>query len=157
MSQKYVVEVVERLVRSVCVSAESEADALEKVEALYNDSEIVLTADDFADVDFEVVRTLPKYLVKYGDNANVFDEPFDTYEDAIDYFQDKLKEEFAGYGRKSQFETLRIKGEFVELWSGVEWIEDEDGNPIENGCEFIIRYNVEEYREHLRKLEEDEE
>ena len=98
MKQKYVVKVVERLVRSVCVSAESEAEAWEKTKAMYSDSEIVLTADDFEDVDIEVVRTLPRYLVK-----------------------------------------------------------DEDGNPIEDGCDFVIRYNVEEYKDHMRKLEEDEE
>ena len=53
--RKYNIEVTEWLTRVVTVEAESAEDAIEKVEFDYNNEDLVLDADDFFDVAFEVL------------------------------------------------------------------------------------------------------
>ena len=50
--KSYDVIVTEYLVKRVNISAESESEALAKVEDMYDDEEIILCFDDFVDVDF---------------------------------------------------------------------------------------------------------
>lgn len=51
---RYTVEIEETLSRQVVVYAESEQEAIAKVEEQYDKSEIVLDASDFVDKTFEV-------------------------------------------------------------------------------------------------------
>lgn len=52
--QHYEVVIVERLVKSVSVVANSEDEALEKVEHLYNKADYVLDYDDLSTVNFHL-------------------------------------------------------------------------------------------------------
>ena len=54
---KYYVEIAENLQKIIIVKAKSEDEALEKVRRDYRKSEHVLTADDFTEVEFKVVKT----------------------------------------------------------------------------------------------------
>lgn len=54
--KEYNVEVCETLIRIVTVEATSEEEALELIRNDYNNAELVLDADDFFDVDFEIVN-----------------------------------------------------------------------------------------------------
>ena len=49
---KYKVTIEETLVKEIEVEANDFDEALEKVKDMYNNSEIVLSADDFSKVDF---------------------------------------------------------------------------------------------------------
>lgn len=53
--KEYNIEVTEWLIRVVTVEAENEEDAIEKVKFDHNNAELVLDADDFFDVAFEVL------------------------------------------------------------------------------------------------------
>ena len=50
------VEIAESLIRCIRVIAASEVDAIEKIAEKYNNSEIVLDAEDFVGVNFSVKR-----------------------------------------------------------------------------------------------------
>lgn len=54
--KEYNVEIVETLIRIVTVEATSEEEAIEKIMYDYNNAELVLDADDFFDVEFEIVN-----------------------------------------------------------------------------------------------------
>lgn len=55
--KKYQVEVAETLARIIEVSAESEAEAIEKVEQMYYDSAIVLDSNDMdGDAQFQIIE-----------------------------------------------------------------------------------------------------
>ena len=54
--KEFEVEVYETLIRIVTVEAMTEEDAIELVKYDYNNAELVLGADDFFDVDFNVVN-----------------------------------------------------------------------------------------------------
>ena len=56
VTKEYSVEVVETLIRIVTVEATSEEEAIEKIMYDYNNAELVLDADDFFDVEFEIVN-----------------------------------------------------------------------------------------------------
>ena len=49
---KYKVTIEEKLVKEIEVEVENFDEALEKVKDMYDNSEIVLSADDFSKVDF---------------------------------------------------------------------------------------------------------
>ena len=53
---EYKVEIKETLSRIVMVMANSELDAVDVVETQYADERTVLDAEDFQDVEFEVVK-----------------------------------------------------------------------------------------------------
>jgi hypothetical protein len=55
-TKEYNIEVCETLIRIVTVEATSEEEALELIRNDYNNAELVLDADDFFDVDFEIVN-----------------------------------------------------------------------------------------------------
>ena len=55
MMDEYQVEIKETLSRIVTVVANSDLDAIDIVETQYSDCSIVLDAEDFQDVEFEVV------------------------------------------------------------------------------------------------------
>jgi hypothetical protein len=55
-TKEYQIEVCETLIRIVTVEATSEEEALELIRNDYNNAELVLYADDFFDVDFEIVN-----------------------------------------------------------------------------------------------------
>lgn len=48
----YKVQIVETLIKDIIINAETESEAKLKVIKQYKNSNIILTADDFADVDF---------------------------------------------------------------------------------------------------------
>jgi hypothetical protein len=52
---EYKVEIKETLSRIVTIEALNEDDAIEAVEAQYCDESVVLDAEDFQDVEFEVI------------------------------------------------------------------------------------------------------
>lgn len=52
---KYQVEIDEQLTRVITVEAPSKEDAVSIIKDMYKNSEIVLDADDFADVKFSVI------------------------------------------------------------------------------------------------------
>lgn len=54
----YYVTVIETLKKKVEVNAESEEDALAKVEEAYNKCDIILDENDFTDVKFKVKKTV---------------------------------------------------------------------------------------------------
>lgn len=54
----YYVTVIETLKKRVIVNAESEEDALVKVENAYNKCDIILDENDFTDVKFKVKKTI---------------------------------------------------------------------------------------------------
>ena len=53
---KYNVQITETLQRIIEVEAEDEDMAIEQIEGSYQDCDIVLDAEDFKDVDYEVVE-----------------------------------------------------------------------------------------------------
>jgi hypothetical protein len=55
-TKEYQIEVCETLIRIVTVEATGEEEALELTRNDYNNAELVLDADDFFDVDFEIVN-----------------------------------------------------------------------------------------------------
>lgn len=48
----YKVQIAETLIKDIIINAETESEAKQKVIEQYKNSNIILTADDFADVDF---------------------------------------------------------------------------------------------------------
>lgn len=57
-SKTYFVTVIETLKKRVEVNAESEDEAIDKVEEAYKKCDIVLDADDFTDVKFKVKKVI---------------------------------------------------------------------------------------------------
>lgn len=55
---KYYITVIETLKKKVIVQAESEEDALAKVEDAYNKCDIILDENDFTDVKFKVKKVI---------------------------------------------------------------------------------------------------
>lgn len=55
----YHITVIETLKKKVIVQADSEEDALTKVEEAYNKCEIILDENDFTDVKFKVKKVVP--------------------------------------------------------------------------------------------------
>jgi hypothetical protein len=53
---KYKVRIIETLSRVVEVEADDEMDALNKVEDMYCDSEVILDSEDFDFVDYEIEK-----------------------------------------------------------------------------------------------------
>lgn len=53
---KYVVSIYETLVKNIEVEAEDYSDAIQKVKERYNNEEIVLSADDYLDTEFDCVK-----------------------------------------------------------------------------------------------------
>ena len=49
----YKVDIIETLKRTVTIEADSKGDALEEIQDKYWQGEIVLTADDYLETDFE--------------------------------------------------------------------------------------------------------
>lgn len=60
--KKYKIIITETLKKELEIEAESKDKALEFVKEKYRDEEIVLSADDFVDVDFKVKETRNKNL-----------------------------------------------------------------------------------------------
>lgn len=54
----YYITVIETLKKKVIVQAESEEDALAKVEDAYNKCDIILDENDFTDVKFKVKKVI---------------------------------------------------------------------------------------------------
>jgi hypothetical protein len=50
---KYIIEITETLKRQIDVEAEDYFEAVDKAEEIYKKQEVILTADDFYDVQFE--------------------------------------------------------------------------------------------------------
>ena len=50
---KYIIDIIETLKKSVDIEADNEYEAEGKAARMYNNQEIILTADDFDDVQFE--------------------------------------------------------------------------------------------------------
>lgn len=55
---KYYITVIETLKKRVEVEAETEEDALARVEEAYNKCDIILDENDFTDVKFKVKKTI---------------------------------------------------------------------------------------------------
>ena len=53
--KKFIVKITEILEKEVEVSAHNEEDAEAKVEQMYQDADIVLSAEDFVDYNIEVI------------------------------------------------------------------------------------------------------
>ncbi len=53
---KYKVEITEYLQKTIEVDADNESDALSIVKDMYNNEEVVLSADDFIDKDFNIIE-----------------------------------------------------------------------------------------------------
>ena len=53
---KYVVSIYETLVQNIEVEAEDYSDAIKKVKEKYNNEEIVLSADDYLDTEFDCIK-----------------------------------------------------------------------------------------------------
>lgn len=53
--KKFVIKIRETLVKTVEVSAENSCDAMQKVIDAYKKANIILTADDYVDTDYECV------------------------------------------------------------------------------------------------------
>lgn len=56
VAKEYQIEVRETLIRIITVEATSEEQAIELVMHDYNNAELVLDADDFFDVEFELIN-----------------------------------------------------------------------------------------------------
>lgn len=56
VAKEYQIEVRETLIKIVTVEATSEEQAIELVVHDYNNAELVLDADDFFDVEFELIN-----------------------------------------------------------------------------------------------------
>lgn len=54
--KNFSVKITETLERIVTVEAENELDAVDKITRLYNESKIVLDADNFTGVDIEATK-----------------------------------------------------------------------------------------------------
>lgn len=50
---KYTIVITEMLKKSINIEAENYVDALDKVENMYREGKIILSADDFDEVKFE--------------------------------------------------------------------------------------------------------
>ena len=50
----FTVEISETLVRSVCLEAATQDEAIERIKCLYRKEEIVLDSNDFVNVEFNV-------------------------------------------------------------------------------------------------------
>ena len=52
----YEVVVTETLQRTITINADNEGEALDKVQEMYDNEDIVLSADDYQDTEIEVVE-----------------------------------------------------------------------------------------------------
>ena len=63
---KYIIDIIETLKKSIDIEANNECEAKGKIESMYHNGQIILTADDFSDVNFEenfssaIVRQIKK-------------------------------------------------------------------------------------------------
>lgn len=53
---KYVVNIYETLAKHIEIEAENYSDAILKVREKYNNEEIVLSADDYLDTEFDCIK-----------------------------------------------------------------------------------------------------
>ena len=53
---KYKIEITEYLQKTIEVEASDEAEALALIKGKYNNSEIILTSDDFIDKEFKSIK-----------------------------------------------------------------------------------------------------
>ena len=53
---KYRVFIYETLFKAIDIEAEDYSDAIKKVREKYNNKEIILSADDYLDTDFDCVK-----------------------------------------------------------------------------------------------------
>lgn len=53
---KYKVEITEYLQRIIEVDADNDKEAIEKVETMYGNEEIVLSADDFINKEINIIK-----------------------------------------------------------------------------------------------------
>ena len=68
----YKIEIEEILSRTINVKADSHEDAIEKVKRLYDNSEIVLDADDFSEVNFKDLGSINDGEVITRENGCMF-------------------------------------------------------------------------------------
>ena len=68
---KYLVRVTETLAKSVIVEANSKEEAENKVDQAYDDAQIVLDYDDFAEYEIEAIREANDFDNKYYDILEV--------------------------------------------------------------------------------------
>ena len=74
--QKHKVEIKEQLSKIVEIEANSEEEAIEKVEKQYNDKTIVLEPDSYKCTDFEIYKD-DKEKIKYKGPFEIYDSlPF---------------------------------------------------------------------------------
>lgn len=55
--KKYNVEIEETLSKIISIESETKEEAISKVEEMYDNEEIVLTADDYIDTEFNVIES----------------------------------------------------------------------------------------------------
>jgi CheY-like chemotaxis protein len=65
----YKVKITETLERVITTKANNEEEAIEYVKQEYDEDHIILDADDFAGVDFEIVPYSKNYICLYDDGA----------------------------------------------------------------------------------------
>lgn len=53
---KYKVTICETLSKAIDIAAESRSDAIKKVKEKYKNEEIVLSADDYLDTEFDCIK-----------------------------------------------------------------------------------------------------
>lgn len=53
---KYIVSIYETLATNIEVEAEDYSDAIKKVREKYNNEEIILSADDYLDTEFDCIK-----------------------------------------------------------------------------------------------------
>lgn len=68
--KEYTVSIREILIRDVKVRAKSEVDAIEKINDMYTNSEIILDYDDFVDMDIKVCDEVGNKLIDW-DNSDL--------------------------------------------------------------------------------------
>ena len=56
VKQTHKVEIREILSRTITIEADTELDALDKADEMYREEDIVLSADDFADIEIRIVK-----------------------------------------------------------------------------------------------------
>lgn len=76
--QTYKVTVTETLQRTITVNAEDELDAVQKVQDMYNNEEIVLDSEDHINTDIDV-KNIDKNIEESQDGISL-----DTIQDLLD-------------------------------------------------------------------------
>ena len=83
MSKEFKVQICEELSKIVTVEAENETEALEKVEELYKKSVIVLSADNYSNCSFGILKPYGvKFQTRKGIDEHTHIEHFSTIDDA---------------------------------------------------------------------------